>query len=64
MWDHEIKAYAARVAYASELKRKDFTEDEMMLIENAYHCGEAVDDTAYLILNHRAMDNPVVETEE
>ncbi len=53
MFDHEIKAYSARVAFCAKLKRSDFTDEEMMLIENCYHYGEPPEDAAYMIETFR-----------
>lgn len=54
--DHSFRAFAARVAYCARLKRAEFTEEEILLIENSHHYGDSPVDTAYMLQNHRAID--------
>jgi hypothetical protein len=55
MFDHEIKAYAARVAFVSKIPRQEMTEEEKMVIESCYHHNESVIDCAYMLESNRIL---------
>lgn len=64
MLNHEIQAYAARVAFAAQCKRADFSDVEMLIIEDAYYNMEQPSDCAYSIQSMRVYDAGIVEDAE
>lgn len=64
MLNHEIQAYAARVAFAAKCKRADFSDVEMLMIEDAYYNMEHPGDCAYTIQTMRVYDAGIVEDAE
>lgn len=60
-FDHEIRAFIAKVAFYSGIPSSKFSEEEILFIENAFIYNDKADDVAYTVATGRTIRSEIVE---